>query len=551
MNSYDLSFDVIMIGAGPANLSLAAMLEDTSPAIAARSVILEASDTIAWQPGLIFPGALSQVNYAKDLATMRDPKSRFTFLNYLHATEQIDDFINMGSALPLREEVSRYHTWVSEQLLNVRLERGHRVAKVMPIRNGAKIIGWRVETTAGLSVTARHIVFGIGREPRIPRELKGLPDDRIIHSTNFSHRIEQLDTSTIRSIAIIGGAQSAAEMTLEAGRRFPEAKRTMIMRSIGLVGYETSKFTNEYFYHSFINCFNALQEEDRATVLREMHTANYAGLAPHTIEALYAQRYQQRLDGRSELELRPLTSIRHSMVDHDGSVIMRLDSKLSGPSEARFDLVLLGTGFCEDMPSLIQETALAAGIEDIRIDRFYRLGLGAQGSDVAMCFVQGVNESTHGIADTLLSVQGLRSLEIGTLIQKHSPKHYAADSHVKRFDVKGLVYENGLRAQRLLPFPVMTPFESSWCVLAAGSASTPHAHHEHEIFVALEGEAVIEADGQEMAFSRGDTAYFEPGTRHRVVNCGKQDFVMYSIWWDDAMSLRHLAASRLTERKVS
>ena len=550
MTTHDLSLDVILIGAGPGNLAVAAMLEETSPAIAARCVMLEACETIAWQPGLMFPGALSQVNYVKDLATLRDPKSRFTFLNYLHSTGQIDDFVNMGSAFPLREEVSRYHAWVADLLTNVRLKLGQRVTQVAPIREGHRIIGWRVETAAGLSLTARHVVLGIGREARIPPELMGLPDDRIIHSTVFAQRIERFDPAAVRSVAIIGSAQSAAEMTLEIGRRFPDAKRTMIMRSIGLMGYETSKFTNEFFYPGFIDSFNALPEEDRALVLGQMHRANYAGLAPHTVEALYAQRYQQKLEGRGDLEIRPLTSIRHAVVD-DSAVTMRLHSKLDGPSEARFDLVLLGTGFDPQMPRLVRETARAAGIDEVVIDRFYRLDLGAQGSDSAMCFVLGVNESTHGIADSLLSVQGVRAQEVGALIQRNSPRRFAADQRIKRFDPNVLVHENGLRAQRLLPFPLTPPFESSWCIVAPGSASTPHAHHEYEIFVAIEGEAVIEMDGEEATFARGDTVYFEPGTRHRVVNRGATDFVMYSIWWDDAMSLRHLAASRLPERKVS
>ncbi|MCA3560001.1 MAG: SidA/IucD/PvdA family monooxygenase [Aestuariivirga sp.] len=550
MITHDLNFDVIMIGAGPGNLALAAMLDETSPAIAARSVMLEACETIAWQPGLMVPGALSQVNYVKDLATLRDPKSRFTFLNYLHSTGQIDDFINMGSAFPLREEVSRYHAWVADLLTNVRLKLGQRVTQVAPIREGHRITGWRVETEARLSLTARHVVIGIGREARIPQELMDLPDDRIIHSTAFMQRIGRFAPEAIRSVAIIGSAQSAAEMTLEIGRRFPDAKRTMIMRSIGLMGYETSKFTNEYFYPDFIDSFNALPGEDRALVLEQMHRANYAGLAPHTVEALYAQRYQRKLDGRGDLEIRPLTWIRHAMVD-DAAVTMRLHSKLDGPSEARFDLVLLGTGFDPQMPRLILETARAAGVDEVIIDRFYRLELGAQGSESAMCFVLGVNEGTHGIADSLLSVQSVRAQEVGALIQRNSLRRCAADQRVKRFDPKMLVHENGLRAQRLLPFPLTTPFESSWCILAPGSASTPHAHHEYEIFVALEGEAVIEMDGEEVTLTRGDTVYFEPGARHRVVNRGTTDFIMYSIWWDDAMSLRQLAASMLPERNVA
>ena len=110
---------------------------------------------------------------------------------------------------------------------------------------------------------------------------------------------------------------------------------------------------------------------------------------------------------------------------------------------------------------------------------------------------------------------------------------------IRRLDRSGLVHENGLHAQRLLPWQTLNaPFQASWCVLRPGDASMPHAHLEYEIFVAVSGRAVLESDGDRVEFSEGDVVYFPPGIAHSVVNEGVEDFQMYSIWWDAVMTER-------------
>ncbi|MGC5010550.1 cupin domain-containing protein [Streptosporangium sp. DT93] len=108
---------------------------------------------------------------------------------------------------------------------------------------------------------------------------------------------------------------------------------------------------------------------------------------------------------------------------------------------------------------------------------------------------------------------------------------------LRSFDPSQLRQDNGLLAKRLMPWDAMNaPFEGAWCVIAPGTASTRHAHHEYEIFIAVSGEAVLESEGESSPFSAGDVAYFPPGTNHRVVNDGTGIFEMYGIWWDHDMT---------------
>jgi mannose-6-phosphate isomerase-like protein (cupin superfamily) len=111
--------------------------------------------------------------------------------------------------------------------------------------------------------------------------------------------------------------------------------------------------------------------------------------------------------------------------------------------------------------------------------------------------------------------------------------------HLQRDD---LLVEYGLQTQRLLPWDVLNaPFEGSWAVAKPHSASTLHSHHEHEIFIAVRGRAVIECDGEPSEFVAGDVAFFRPGKQHCLRNDTEEEFVFYSVWWDAEMSERFLA----------
>ncbi len=116
---------------------------------------------------------------------------------------------------------------------------------------------------------------------------------------------------------------------------------------------------------------------------------------------------------------------------------------------------------------------------------------------------------------------------------------------VVRLDRDTLLHEYGVDTQRLQPWAVLNaPFEGSFAVVRAGTHSTLHSHHEHEIFVALRGAAVIECDGDQAPFRAGDVAFFRPGLLHRVLNDGSEDFEFYSVWWDEEMAERFISRNR-------
>jgi mannose-6-phosphate isomerase-like protein (cupin superfamily) len=113
---------------------------------------------------------------------------------------------------------------------------------------------------------------------------------------------------------------------------------------------------------------------------------------------------------------------------------------------------------------------------------------------------------------------------------------------IKRLDRDNLERAYGIDSQRLLPWPALNaPFEGAWCVLAPGDVSTPHAHHDYEIFIAMTGTATLVVDGAEHEFTAGDIAHLPPGCTHQVVNSSDVGFEYYGIWWDTDMSAKFVA----------
>lgn len=414
--------ELLAIGAGPANLALAVGLEELAPEVARNSMIIEKHETVAWQRGMLLPWSQSQVSFLKDLVTLRNPRSKFSFVNHLHAVGRLDQFINLGSFTPYRLEISDYLRWVAETLQDVRIEYGRACVGIEPRYSaGGEITAWVVSTADGGTVECRNLVIGAGRDPHVPDQFAHLPRERVIHSTEFGSRTAALDPAKEHRFVVVGGAQSAAEMLWTTHQSFPRAQCTMVMRSVGLNGYESSKFTNELFYPSFIDTFHAALPEARAQLLREMHRSNYSGLAPATLDTLYRQMYLERLTGDERLSMITMAEIASARIDGDDVVLTLTDRKNGFSRELRCDTVLLGTGFVKQMPRLIQNLAASVGLEQATVDRSYRMQLPP--SSTAACYLQGVNEATHGIADSLLSVLAARSAEIVADLLQHRHSH--------------------------------------------------------------------------------------------------------------------------------
>jgi L-ornithine N5-oxygenase len=152
--------------------------------------------------------------------------------------------------------------------------------------------------------------------------------------------------------------------------------------------------------------------EQHGQLLDEMHLTNYGGLAPPFLDELDWMLYRQKVPGPQRSAVRPMTEVVGARIDGD-EVVLDLRDRRSGKVEPlHCDLVLLGTGYEPRMPAMARDLADRVGMTDLMVNRCCRLDLGD--SVRAAVYLQGANEQTHGIADSLLSTLAHRSQDIAT-----------------------------------------------------------------------------------------------------------------------------------------
>lgn len=121
MTDHPATDDIIGIGFGPANLSLAIALRDAMGDGPPRTSLrfIERQDRFGWHRAMMLPGADMQISFVKDLVSLRDPTSPFSFLNYLHVKGRLSTFLNLKTFNPSRVEYNDYLAWAADHFSDV------------------------------------------------------------------------------------------------------------------------------------------------------------------------------------------------------------------------------------------------------------------------------------------------------------------------------------------------------------------------------------------------------------------------------------------------
>ena len=399
--------DMIGIGFGPSNLALAIALKERKTSL--NTLFLETKPAFAWHPDMMIPGADMQVSFLKDLVSLRDPCSGFSFLNYLQHKGRLSRFINRKTFFPSREEFNDYLGWAAAQFTNCRYD--SRVTKVVPVMLGKRVTHLALETKDSAGTTTRHfarnLVLAPGGAPYWPDTFDAVQDnDRVIHACDYLSHVQPLLKPDQR-IAVIGAGQSAAEIFADLSERAEQPQVDMILRARAIRPSDDTPFVNEVFDPNQTNRFHALHADERAAALRNLAATNYAVTDADLIAQIYDMLYEQDVRGHNRLALRSETKVFGAEARGD-----QIALRLSGPNGQHietYDMVVLATGYRRALGgSVLANLSRWQTASTPRRD--YRLPM-SEGFGPAI-FVQGYSEPTHGLSDTLLSVLALRSDEI-------------------------------------------------------------------------------------------------------------------------------------------
>ncbi|MBP2478946.1 L-ornithine N5-oxygenase [Crossiella equi] len=406
--------DVLGIGFGPGGIALAAAIEEEAPGLS--RLFLEARGEPAWQPGMLLSGSDTQHHPSRDLATLRNPRSRYTFLNYLHETGRLLDFLNVPTAFPLRKDYARYVRWVAEQLSGVVRYRSRATA--------IEATGdhYTVTTGDGEVFRGRTLVYGTGRTPRIPAVFAPHLGAKVFHSNDYQWRIARARQAAGRplTVAVVGASQSAAEIALDIHSGSPD-RVLAVMRSFGYRQKDHSPFSEQAYFPEFTDYYYAASREGKARLDRELRPSNYSTVDLDVLQALYVRRYEDGVDGVRRLELHGSNEITGVEAGAGGVRLALRELNTGERTAVTADVVVLGTGFRdlgageqqERCPALLAPLVPALHTDEdgvLAVTRDYRVP-----GDVPPLFLNGLCEHSHGLGDagsfSLLSLRARTLLE--------------------------------------------------------------------------------------------------------------------------------------------
>lgn len=409
--------DVIGVGFGPSNLALAIALEELSDNNGKRldALFVDKQVNYRWHGDTLSSQSELQISFLKDLVSLRNPTSPYSFVNYLKQQGRLVDFINLGTFYPCRLEFNDYLGWVAEQFSEQALY-GEEVIRIEPEFSNGAIQHLKLTSRSAqgheLSRRARSVVISTGGSPKIPALFSAFKDDaRVFHHSRYLSAMQGLPCAQGKPlcIAIIGSGQSAAEAFLDLNDSFPSVKAEMILRKSALKPADDSPFVNEIFAPDYTSLVFQQPAKDREKLIDEYHNTNYSVVDPELIERIYGVLYRQKITRQQRHAVLCRQQIEAVAATEQGIELTLRDLATGKHNTRRYDAVILATGY-----ERRSHRTLLAPLEDylhgLEVDRNYRAL--ATASLQAPVFLQGFCEATHGLSDTLLSVLPMRSAEI-------------------------------------------------------------------------------------------------------------------------------------------
>ncbi|GGX52605.1 lysine/ornithine N-monooxygenase [Streptomyces noursei] len=419
------TYDVVGIGFGPSNLSLAIALEEHRANVAGneiRAAFFERQPSFGWHRNMLLPSATMQVSFLKDLVTFRDPMSSFSFIAFLHASGRLPQFVNNQDFFPTRQEFHQYLEWAQERVAD-RITYASEVTSIrLPPGTVPELTDrLRLEVTDVTGrgtrvVDARNVVVSTGLVPSMPHGAE--TDERVWHSSEFLEKYRRMDPAELRRVAVVGAGQSAAEITRFLYDELPHAQVWAVVPSYGYSVADDTPFANQVFDPGAVDDYYFGSEQTREAFWRYHRNTNYSVVDDEVIRDLYRRAYDDEVGGANRLHFLNLTRV-NDVKRAGAETRVSLQAGLDGEVyDLDFDALVCATGYTAMTPGRLLGDLDRYCLRDeagrYRVERDYRIVTDPE----LPCniYLQGGTEHTHGLTASLLSNIAVRSGEIADSI---------------------------------------------------------------------------------------------------------------------------------------
>ncbi len=405
MEQQDKMYDLIGVGVGPFNLSLAALLDEIEDI---TSVFFEQNDHFDWHPGMLIEGTKMQVPFLADLVTMADPTNKHSFLNYISQNDRMYQFYFLQRLDIPRREYNEYCQWVSKRLPSCQF--GQRVTDVRHIQDNEEYFQVEVlnlATNQTSEFKARHLVMGTGTVPVMPKSLRNLPAADVFHTADFLPNQDRCRNAN--SITVVGSGQSAAETFRELLKEQKDYgyRIDWITRSPGFASMEESKLSLEHFSPDYVNYFYQLPQKQKDEIFANQGLY-YKGISNHTINDIYNLLYEHSIGGDElDVGLQVLSEVKNITPKPSGSgyEITCYHTQKKEEFTHESEVVITATGYKPNVPDFVHHLGDFLVWDEegrYKVEHDYRLQKADESSNEI--YVHSGISHTHGVGSTNLGL---------------------------------------------------------------------------------------------------------------------------------------------------
>ncbi|WP_327260536.1 lysine N(6)-hydroxylase/L-ornithine N(5)-oxygenase family protein [Streptomyces sp. NBC_01232] len=420
-----LIHDLIGIGFGPSNVAMAIALSEHNAGVGPQEAVtahfFEQQPRFGWHRGMLIDDATMQVSFLKDLVTLRNPASEYSFLCYLQSRGRLIDFVNHKSLFPLRVEFHDYFEWAAAKVDDM-VSYGSEVVAVRPVLRDGAIEYLDVTARSGSELVvhrARNLVIGTGLRPQMPDGVDRT--ERVWHTSELLTRVAALGNADPSRFVVVGAGQSAAENVAFLHRTFPGAEVCAVFSRYGYSPADDSGFANRIFDPSAVDEYFTAPESVKRKLIEYHANTNYSVVDIDLIDDLYRQEYQEKVLGTERLRFLKVSRLA-DVCEGPDSVRVTVESLVTGEKEVlEADVLVYATGYrSADGLGLLGDVEKLCRRDDlgrVRVARDYRV----ESEPELRCgvYLQGGTEHTHGITSSLLSNTAVRVGEILRSIVAH------------------------------------------------------------------------------------------------------------------------------------
>jgi lysine N6-hydroxylase len=370
------------------------------------NLFVDKKERFGWHDGQQISNTTIQVSMFKDLVSLAQPTSEYSFLSYLHESGRLYHYLNAQFDAVPRQEFRNYMEWACRKNENIVFGREVLAVEYSDV--------FHVHLR-GERVTADSIAIGVGVQPRVPPQAFPLLCDRQFHVSDFLGKAR--DLGGLR-VGVVGGGQSGAEAFLNLiSRNDADMPRQVvwISRRANFFPLDDSPFTNDYYTPSYSDYFASLDAVTRkAFNARNILTSD--GISEQTLRSIYQQIYTQRfIKGNAGLVgLYPNRQVTHVTPETSGAWQLTLvnNEHPDAVEATELDVVIWATGFVPASMDFLDpiKARLEREGDEFKIDNSFAVQW--DGPHDRNIFVQNATRGQRGLADPNLSLNAWRSQRI-------------------------------------------------------------------------------------------------------------------------------------------